>query len=164
MKLGLAIRQVTSADSNLADELLAVGERHRIEHDVYHVTNTMATILRGHVERLEPFAERYEASVKGDPDEGGRGAGGLLSAVREKGAQLVGRRPEAGLLLLGDLRTLHLMAAEASINWLLLGQGAQAAKDTDLVAAVSDCHPETLRTLRWTTTRLKEIAPQVLTS
>jgi hypothetical protein len=32
------------------------------------------------------------------------------------------------------------------------------------VECVSLCRPETLRTLRWTLTKLKEAAPQVLTA
>jgi len=47
---------------------------------------------------------------------------------------------------------------------LLLGQGAQAAKDADLLGVVSLCHPRTMRGMKWTVTRLKEAAPQVLTS
>lgn len=88
----------------------------------------------------------------------------MLSAIREKGSELAGRRPEAVLLLMRDLRKLHLLAAEASIDWTILGQGAQAARDQELLDAVTAWHPETLRALRWTTTRLKGAAPQVLTS
>ena len=54
--------------------------------------------------------------------------------------------------------------AEASIDWTILGQGAQAAKESDLLECVSLCHPETLRTMRWTVTKLKEAALQVLTT
>ena len=41
---------------------------------------------------------------------------------------------------------------------------AQAAKDMGLLATVTECHEETLKTLKWTTYRLKEAAPQALTS
>jgi hypothetical protein len=84
--------------------------------------------------------------------------------AREKASEISGRRPEPGLLLLRDLRTLHLLYAGASINWVILGQGAQAAKDEALLAVVSECHPQTLRGMKWTVTRLKTAAPQVLTS
>src|SRR5215213_8337605 len=63
-----------------------------------------------------------------------------------------------------DLCELHLLAAGASFDWVALAQAAQAAKDTDVLAAVTECHDETLRTLKWTTYRLKEAAPQALTS
>jgi hypothetical protein len=54
--------------------------------------------------------------------------------------------------------------AEASINWVILGQGAQAARDRELLDAVSDCHAQTLRGMKWTVTRIKSGAPQVLTT
>ncbi len=87
---------------------------------------------------------------------------GLLGRACEKASELAGRRPEAGLLLLRDLRELHLLYAEASIDWVLLNQGAQAIRDAELVAAVADCHAQTLRGMKWTVTRLKTAAPQVL--
>ena len=68
------------------------------------------------------------------------------------------------MLLLRDLKQLYLAASEASICWTILGQGAQAARDQELLATVTRCHDETLRILRWTTTRIKQTAPQALTS
>jgi hypothetical protein len=56
------------------------------------------------------------------------------------------------------------LAAGVSLGWGALGQGAQAATDTELLAGVTHCHAETLRTLKWTTSRVKEAAPQTLTS
>jgi hypothetical protein len=63
----------------------------------------------------------------------------------------------------GDAKV-HVRAAEASINWVILGQGAQAVRDEDLLATVTSRHPFALKTLKWSTTRLKEAAPQVLAS
>jgi hypothetical protein len=80
----------------------------------------------------------------------------------EKSSELLGHRPQAVLLLLRDLREVHLLAAAASINWVILGQGAQAIRDEDLLATVTSRHPFALKTLKWTTTRVKEAAPQVL--
>lgn len=162
MKLGIAIREVADAEAQLADELLRVGERHRSDHDVYHLTRLLSRWSQGHLAALEPFADEHEQAT--DSDEIGRESAGPLTALREKTAELLGRRPESGLLLLHDLRELHLQATRASLGWTVLGQGAQAAKREDLLECVSLCHPETLRTLRWTVTKLKESAPQVLTS
>jgi hypothetical protein len=36
--------------------------------------------------------------------------------------------------------------AQVSINWTILGQAAQAAKDARLIECVDLCHPETART------------------
>jgi hypothetical protein len=74
------------------------------------------------------------------------------------------KRPEPGLLLLADLRQLHRLAAGASVDWELLGQAAQAAKDEELLELTSRCHPETLRQMRWANAMLKQLSPQVLTS
>jgi hypothetical protein len=162
MKLGLAIHDVADAEQRLADALLRLGERHRADHDVYHLTRQLARWSQGHRAALARFGERYGADVP--TDEVGEQRRGPLSAIREKGAELAGRRPEGGLLLLRDVRELHLLAAETSVNWTILGQGAQAARDQDLLECVSLCHPETLRTMRWALTKLKESAPKVLTT
>jgi hypothetical protein len=159
MKLGLAIEQVASSERELAERLLAVGERHKTDHDVFHMTRTLAKKEHAHLDALARHGGRYGASI----DRDGSGPG-TLGAAREKAAELLGRRPEPGLLLLRDLRELHLLAAGASLDWVALAQGAQAAKDAELLATVTECHDETLRTLKWTTYRLKEAAPQALTS
>jgi hypothetical protein len=160
MKLALAIREVAQAEEDLAQELLKVGERHRADHDVYHLTRQLSRWAQGHLAALEQQAERYGGGVDGEGI--GRESAGPLTALREKSAELLGRRPASGLLLLRDLRNIHLLAAEASLNWTLLGQAAQAAKDPELLQCVSLCHPETLRTMRWSLTKLKTAAPQVL--
>jgi hypothetical protein len=69
----------------------------------------------------------------------------LFGQLRERGSELAGRRPESGLLL---LRKLYMLAPEASINWVILGQGAQAARDHELPQATKRCHPDILRTLK----------------
>lgn len=43
-------------------------------------------------------------------------------------------------------------------------QAAQAARDDDLLALASACHPRTLRQMRWTNTLIKTLSPQILTS
>jgi hypothetical protein len=151
VKLDAAIDRVVSSEAELADELARVGERHRVEHDVFHMTETLAKTARARIEKLGRAA-----------DSGGRD--GLLSSVREKTSELIGSRPEPGMLLLRDLREIYLLASQASIDWTILGQGAQAAKDGDLLAIVDECHTDQLRTLKWATTRIKEGAPQTLTS
>jgi hypothetical protein len=48
------------------------------------------------------------------------------------------------------------------VNWVVLGQGAQVARDEALLDTVTRCHEQTLRGMKWSLTRLKEAAPQVL--
>jgi hypothetical protein len=72
---------------------------------------------------------------------------------------IIGRRPEAGLLLLRDLRQLFLMAQEANIHWIALGQVAQAVRDHELLDEVSALHKQTLTQIKWLKTRIKEVVP-----
>lgn len=146
MKLDAAIAEVRAAEAAVAGALDAVGARHEGDHDVFHMTRTLRRLADANLEALAPVAERYGATGAPDP------------------APEPHRAADGGLALLDDLRALHLRYAEASIDWVLLGQGAQAARDAELLDVVSRCHAQTLRGLKWTVTRLKETAPQALTS
>jgi hypothetical protein len=163
VKLDVAIGEVRDAEIEVAQQLNVLGERHKADHDVFHVTETLQRLTRANLDALVPVGERYDVPVDAEdaPEEH---RSGFRDKARERTSELLGRRPESGLLLLRDLRKLHLLYAEASINWVLLAQGAQAAKDADLLDVVSRCHPQTLRGMKWTVTRLKEAAPQALTS
>ena len=161
MRLDLAIRAVRDSEQELAHELNGLGERHKADHDVFHLTEILQRIARANLERLAPHARRYEVGLAADevPEEHGSG---LLEKAREKASELARRRPEPGLLLVRDLRDLHLLYAAASIDYVVLGQGAQAARDGELLEACSACHAQTLRGMKWTVTRLKTAAPQAL--
>jgi len=39
--------------------------------------------------------------------------------------------------------SLHLVYAEASVNWVVLGQGAKAVRDGELLEVVESCHAQT---------------------
>jgi hypothetical protein len=158
-KLAIAISDVHRAETELHDELLALGERHKPDHDVYHLTRTLAQFAQANVAALVPHGERYGVNLDCQTADG---SSSIMAGLREKASELLGRRPEVGMLLLSDIRTLYLVACEASIDWVILGQGAQGARDQDLLAVVSSCHPQTLRTVRWATTKLKEVSPQIL--
>ncbi|MGR7026893.1 hypothetical protein [Geodermatophilus sp. URMC 62] len=92
------------------------------------------------------------------------GEPGVLERIRQTTSDLLGRRPEPGLLLLADLRHVHREAAGVSLDWELLAQAAQGAKERELFALAKRCHPDTLRQMRWANAKLKESATQVLTS
>ncbi|MBF6619696.1 MAG: hypothetical protein ITG02_05635 [Patulibacter sp.] len=163
MKIAAALAELQDAESALAAELQKVGERHRAEQDVFHLTRTMSGWVDARLHRLAPHAEHYAAPLDPDVVEYVRDHG-TLHRLREKGAELIGRRPEPGLLLLHDLRDLHLAACRVSLAWTVLGQGAQAVADAELLATVTACHPEAIRTMKWTVQKAKEASPQVLAS
>ncbi|MFN2479395.1 MAG: hypothetical protein ABR615_09535 [Pseudonocardiaceae bacterium] len=160
MKLDLALRELHRSENSLTTDLLKVADRHKVDHEIHHVARDLARWSQQHVHELAKIGQRYGLNLKDDPEEDS----GLLSAVRSKASELVGRRPEPGLLLLADLRHLHRVAAGVSLDWELLGQGAQAAKDSELLALTKRCHPQSLRQMRWANAMLKVLSPQVLAS
>jgi hypothetical protein len=87
-----------------------------------------------------------------------------METIREKGSEMVGRRPETGMLLLRDLRELYLKACGVSADWELLAQAAQGMKDKDLLGLAEKCHPQTIRQMKWANGKLKESATQILVS
>ncbi|MGW7332316.1 hypothetical protein ACWGIU_27710 [Streptomyces sp. NPDC054840] len=147
-------------ESHLAGELLAAAERHRDEHEVHHVATDLAHWSEEHVRRLSETAEHYGVEVS-DASENGV----VLAPKPSTGDDaFLSAAGDSGLLLLADLRDLHLAAVRNSLYWEMLAQTAQAARDERLLALASACHPRTLRQMRWTNTMIKNLCPQVLTS
>jgi hypothetical protein len=157
MKLDKAIEDVQVAETELAEELVKTGERHAVEHDLYHLGHTLAKRCAAHLSRLEPFAERYGAPPAEVTD-----SHGLVETLRHKSSELLGRSEATGLLLLRDLRNLYLTAQEAELAWVILAQAAQALRDRDLLLVASECHEEAEACGKWLRTRIKESSPQIL--
>lgn len=160
MKLDLALRELHRSEKSLATDLLTVADRHKADHEIYHVARDLARWSQQHVHELTEISPRYGLDLKDDPEQDS----GLLATVRNKASELVRHRPEPGLLLLADLRHVHRDAAGVSLDWELLGQGAQAAKDSELLALTKRCHPQSLRQMRWANAMLKVLSPQILAS
>lgn len=153
------LKELHHGERDLEHDLLVAAERHRADHEFHHVATDVARWSREHTRRLAEAGHAYDLDLSGPADNPTPGA---LAALREKAAEALGRRPEAGLLLLHDLRELHLDATRNSLHWEMLAQAAQAARDEQLLELASTCHPQTLRQLRWTNTMLKELSPQLL--
>ncbi|MFH8441768.1 hypothetical protein ACH4D3_11135 [Streptomyces sp. NPDC018026] len=159
--IDLTLRTLHRGERHLAHDLVTVAERHRTEHEVHHVATDLAGWSREHMRRLAQTAAERGVKLGEPPD---HPADGVFSTLRKKASEAVAHRPEPGLLLLRDLRELHVRAAENSLHWEMLAQAAQASKDNGLLAVASSCHPQTLRQMRWTNTMVKNLAPQLLTS
>ena len=160
MKVGPLLERLHELETELAEDYRALGERHAADHDVYHQCHSFAKQAEAHASALAPLAERYGRTV--DDDVGPDLWSGLLERARRLGSEALGRQPEGGLLLLRDLRALLLAAEEVSITWVMAGQAAKAARDAELLAAVSGCHVEVELQVKWLTTRIKVAAPQAL--
>ncbi|WP_413759320.1 hypothetical protein [Streptomyces sp. MMBL 11-3] len=162
----LALHTLHRGERHLATELAAVADRHRDEHEVHHVAHDIAGWSREHVRRLAEAGAGHGLDLEGPPDDGSShgGTDGVLAALRHNVSELMGHHLDPGLLLLRDLRDLHVAAAHNSVHWEMLAQVAQATRNSGLVDLTASCHPQTLRQLRWTNTMIKNVSPQVLTS
>jgi hypothetical protein len=155
-----ALRRVHGGENELGNALLQLAERHRVDHEVHHVARDLATWSHRHVRLIAECGARFELELDDEPatpHNAGR-------HVREAVAAAVGRRPEPGLLLLEDLQDLYLRAAENSLAWELVAQVAQAKSHAELLELTQQCHPQTLRQVRWANTMIKVLSPQILSS
>ena len=159
-KIGLALRELYRAEEELADEYVKVGERLAAEHDIWYECKRFAEECHLHADAIRPVAARYEEQLApADDSEVGETT---TAALRHKLSELLGRRPESGLLLLRSLRQLYLQAQEVSFHWLIAGQLAQATRDQELLTLADELHRETLTQIKWLKTQAKVASPQAL--
>jgi hypothetical protein len=157
VKLGLALRELHRSEVRLARTLDAIAARHHNDQGIYHVALDLALWSREHVALIADIGKKYGVRLRAHPR-----MTAIAESAQEWLSDRLGRRPEPALLLLADLRRLHRLAAGVSVDWELLAQGAQAAKDDDLLALTQRCHPQALRQMRWANAMLKELSPQAL--
>jgi hypothetical protein len=160
MKLGMAIEELHRSENELYTVLRSMSDRHKVDHEVFHVTRDMATWSEQHVAELAEAGREFGLEL----DTEAKHVHGLMEKVRQKASELTGRESAPGLLLLADLRHLYREASGTSLDWELLAQGAQGAKNKELLDLAQRCHPETLRVSRWANAKLKESSPQILAS
>lgn len=160
-KVPLVLRELHRSETSLARALLATADRHRAEHEVFHVARDIAGWSRDHVRQLAEAGRHHGLHLAPEPRTAPLPP---VEALSRRLSTALGRRPEPGLLLLADLRRLHLKAAGLSVDWELLAQVAQGTKQRPLLELAQRCHPETLRQLRWANAQIKSHAPQVLAS
>jgi hypothetical protein len=157
-KVGAAIEELHRVENDLAGALLGVSDRHKVDHEVFHVARDIARWSQIHVQRLSDIGTAYGLELDAEPEDEDT----LLARLKQKGSELTGRFHEPNLLLLADLRHVHRMAAGASLDWEVLAQTAQAMKDVDLLEVAETCHPQTLRQMRWANAKVKETAAQIM--
>jgi hypothetical protein len=159
IKLALAIAELHRSEAKLGRSLRTIAARHHSDQDICHLAGDLARWSDDHVAALANHGRHYGLRLSATSRRPTAGR-----ALQQKLSDVLRRRPEPSLLLLADLRRVHRVAAGASLDWELLAQAAQAAKDADLQTLSARCHPETLRQMRWANAMLKELSPQALTS
>lgn len=159
MKLDVVLRDLHTKENALYLELLRVSERYKSAHEVYHIARDVARWSRSHVRKLAEIGPEYGADLSSEV----QGESNLGKAVREKISEIQTGRG-LSMDLLADLRTIYLMAAELSVDWEMLAQAAQAFRDEKLLNLTSECHPSTLRQMRWANATIKSESPQIILS
>jgi hypothetical protein len=157
--LEYAFHRLHQGEQDIVEFLLAMGDRHRTDHDVFYVAQDLAAWSRDNLTQLAGVASAHGLDLDAEA-----GRPSALSKMTQAAASLMGRRPEPGVLLLEDMRELYLRASGNSLAWEMLAQHAQAKQEKDVLELTSRCHPQTLRQVRWANTMLKTLSPQVLAS
>lgn len=160
--IAMALAELHDAETDLARAFREVARRQAADHGTHYPCRTLAQQCDQRAQSVREFARRYDKrlAVPRQPDGLAGGAGSVLQWLCELSA----RRPTSGLLLLRDLRSLFLKAQTAEVHWLLVGQAARAVRDQVLLDGVTELHTEVGTQIKWVRTRLKEVAPQALSS
>lgn len=157
-KVGAAITELHRSENDLARALLNVADRQKADHEIFHVARDIARWSQEHVHRLAEVGHDYGLDLDPGPEDEET----LVARLKQKSAELTGRFHKPGLLLLADLRRIHRMAAGVSLDWEVLAQTAQAMRDRELLGLAEDCHPQTLRQMRWADAKVKDTAAQIM--
>lgn len=157
-KVRMVIEELHRSENDLAGALLNISDVAKTDHEIFHVARDIARWSQEHVRRLAVVGRDYGVELDPEPEDEST----LLARLKQKGSELAGRRPEPSLMVLAELRHVHKMAAGVSVDWEVLAQTAQAMTDQDLLSVAQDCHPQTLRQLRWANAKIKEMAAQVI--
>ena len=135
------------AEQTLADSWRLVADGHTAEADVHHLGHTLADQCDDHITRLTPLTARYGERRDDEPER-----------LQAQGLTELRSGPVG---LLRDLQDLYPLASFVSITWDLIGQAAQATRDTDALATVAACRNQTVTQVAFLRTRLEQAAPKL---
>lgn len=156
--LEYALHRAHHGENEIVEQLTRMADRHRADHEIHHVALDLVRRSRENIARLADIGSVRDVPLSREA----RTPGTVRHALDTVMSKTPGTAPV--VLLLEDLRDLYLACTETSLAWEMLAQLAQARRDDELLAAVSGCHPQTLRQLRWANTMIKTLSPQALAS
>lgn len=148
MHVGTYIQLAHQSEKDLAKAFHQVAEKHQAEPDILTTCNLLASWSEQLEDQLRPIAEEYGEGANSEADR-------LLHAFFDQ-------EREGPLALLRDLQDLWLMANEANISAIILGQAAFGLRDESLIALCADIEQRSKRQTAWLLTRIKSAAPQAL--
>ncbi|SCK13950.1 hypothetical protein H181DRAFT_00886 [Streptomyces sp. WMMB 714] len=159
-KIVMILAGLHDAEADLALAFRRVAGRQETDERTRRLFRTLAQRCDQCAGRVRRLAGRYDEEL---PDRGDSGALAAAADSLQQGlAALAGSRPPQELLLLRDLRELHLKAQPAAVHLTLLKQAARAVPDSELLDEVTGLDEEIRTQLAWIRTRAREVAPRVL--
>ncbi|HVS93796.1 MAG TPA: hypothetical protein VHE59_17280 [Mucilaginibacter sp.] len=148
MQIGSYIQLVHESEKDLAKAFYEVAERHKAEPDIVGTCKMLASWSEQLEEQLQPMAEKYGTEHNSEADR-------LLH-------DFFGQKRKNALALIQDLQDLWLMANEANISAIVLGQAALGLRDEALIALCRKIEQKSKRQIAWLLTRIKSSATQTL--
>jgi hypothetical protein len=150
MLIGFYIQLVYQSQKDLARAFYDVADRHKDEPDILSNCQMLARWSEELCNELQPMVEQY---AKKDNSEASR----LLHDFFDQ-------KRNGGLALLQDLQDLWLIANEANISAIVLGQAAYGLRDESLISLCTKIEEKSKRQTAWLLTRIKASATQALIS
>ena len=86
MKFGLVLEELHRSENDLAHHLLVISERHKVDHEIYHLARDLARWSQQHVRDIADTAKNYGQDLDPEP----RSEAGLMETIREKGSETGG--------------------------------------------------------------------------
>lgn len=148
MRIGNYIQLAHESQKDLAKAFYDVAEKHQAEPDIFTTCNMLGTWSENFCNDLAPMTKKYGTEDNPEADH-------LLHAFFD-------RKRKGPLALLQDLQDLWLMANEANISAIVLGQAAMGLRDEGLLSLCTRIEEKSKRQLAWLLTRIKSSAPQIL--
>jgi hypothetical protein len=158
MKIGTVLRDLHHDENELARALLRLADRHRADHEVFHLGHDLADWSVRHVREIAAIAGSFGEELDPAPD----GTPSLVDEARRTLSVLAGRSKDAELLMVRDLRDVYLRASGVLTDWEMIGQAAQAIAHDELLALATRCQAETKRQATWANAKIKEASTQAL--
>jgi hypothetical protein len=148
MHIGTYIKLAHQTEKDLEDAFHYVAETHKTEPDIFATCKMLAGWSEQLNKELERMGERYGEEENSEADR-------LLHDFFDQ-------KRKGSLALLQDLQDLWLLANEANISAIVLGQAAYGLRDEALISLCREIEHQSKRQTAWLLTRIKASAPQTL--
>ncbi|TQM57914.1 hypothetical protein [Humibacillus xanthopallidus] len=158
MKIGMVLRDLHHDEVELARALLRLADKHRADHEFFHLGHDLAAWSRRHVRDLAAIAARFDEQLDPEPAD----SVPVVDSARRWLSERSGRSAEVELVMVRDLREVYLRASSVLTDWEMIGQAAQAIVDEELLELAEKCQPETKRQATWANSKIKESSTQAL--